>query len=162
MTHAFNDLEGLRIAVEMEKRGAQLYQRALRICQVPRAQALLRQLEADERNHQGEFFRLYQLQSARRQVWPDYSLEQSAYLSAMAADVVFPGGLGEMGMDNGFDSPAAILRYAIQAEKDSLLFYGALMEQTGDPESRSVFAEIIRQERGHLAALTQMLREEEA
>lgn len=98
MTHAFNDLEGLRIAVEMEKRGAQLYQRALRICQAPRAQALLRQLEADERSHQGEFFRLYQLQSARRQVWPDYSLEQSAYLSAMAAECGVPrwaGGDGD-------------------------------------------------------------------
>lgn len=162
MTHVFNDLEGLRIAVEMEKRGAQLYRRAQRICTVQRAQALLQQLEADERGHEAEFYRLYQRQLDRHETWPDYSLEQSAYLSAMAADVVFSGGLVEMGRESGFDSPAAILRYAIQGEKDSLLFYGALMEQTSDQQAKAVFAEIIRQERGHLAALTQMLREEDA
>lgn len=162
MTHVFNDLEGLRIAVEMEKRGAELYKHALRVCGAEPAQALLRQLEADERSHQAEFFRLYQQQLDRHQTGPDYSLEQSAYLSAMAADVVFSGGLMEMGRASGFDSPAAILRYAIQGEKDSLLFYGALMEQNTDPQARTVFGEIIRQERGHLAALTEMLREEEA
>ncbi|MDI9504481.1 MAG: ferritin family protein [Clostridiales bacterium] len=152
----FNDLEGLKIAVEIEKRGVEIYRHAQRICTAARARELLARLEADERRHQDEFLALLQ----GKEEASEYSLEQSAYLSAMAADVVFSGGLVEMGKQTGFDSPEAILRCAIQAEKDSLLFYGAILEESPDPATRAVFSEIIRQERGHLEVLIQMMEEE--
>lgn len=158
MTHIFNDREGLRIAVEMERRGVELYRRAQRICRTQMAKDMLARLEMDEVAHQREFARLLDSMGAAGE---DYSLEKSAYLSALAADVVFSGGLVEMGCTGALESPAAILRYAIQGEKDSLLFYEGITEQATQPLTREVFEEIIRQERGHLAALVDMLKEEE-
>ena len=62
-----------------------------------------------------------------------------------------------LGAKHGFDSPQAILEGAIESEKDSILFYSALASATQDENSRVVFREIERQERGHLNQLTQML-----
>ncbi|MEF9895827.1 MAG: ferritin family protein [Clostridia bacterium] len=165
MTRRFNDLEGLRIAVEMEKRGADLYRHAVRISKSPKAARVLAQLEADEREHQRNFSLLHEAQLARYEgdagiVW--YDGESSAFLSAMAAEVVFSDGLVGMARKAGFDEPTEIVRYAAQTEKDSILFYDAILAQTGDPEAHRVFSEIIRQEKEHLQKLTQLLMEEEA
>ena len=62
-----------------------------------------------------------------------------------------------LGAKHGFDSPQAILEGAIESEKDSILFYSALASATQDENSRAVFREIERQERGHLNQLMQML-----
>ncbi|MEG2860211.1 MAG: rubrerythrin, partial [Clostridia bacterium] len=67
MTRRFNDLEGLRIAVEMEKRGADLYRHAVRISKSPKAASVLAQLEQDEREHQRNFSALYEAQLARHE-----------------------------------------------------------------------------------------------
>lgn len=160
-TNRYSELEGLRIAAEMEKRGVELYRHAKRICKSEGAKELLTKLEEDERRHQAEFERLYAARQFTQKTGPEYSLEQSACLSAVAADVVFPGGLLEMGKLTGFSRSADIVRYAIQGEKDSLTFYGELLEHADDEDARSVFEEIIRQERGHLAALMNMLKGEE-
>ena len=78
--------------------------------------------------------------------------EAGAYLSAVAADIVFSDGLMAL-RSAGFDSPAGALQEAIQSEKDSILFYTELSENAFDPAARKVFEEIIRQEKGHLRTL---------
>lgn len=161
MVRAFDDMEGLRIAQEMERRGVELYRRAQRICSSERALKLLRRLEKEEMSHQAEFARLYEERARGGEAAPVLDVEQSAYLSALAADIVFPGGLVQMSRESGLDNPISILRHAIQAEKDSLLFYGAIMEQSRDERARETLCEIIGQERSHLAELTQTLSEEE-
>ena len=61
MSHVFSDLEGLRIAVEMERRGEAFYRRAAKISKSPETVALLNQLMEDEKRHGAEFQRLYDL-----------------------------------------------------------------------------------------------------
>ena len=46
LTHAFNDREGLRIAVEMERRGEEFYRRSARISRNPQTVKVLEQLAA--------------------------------------------------------------------------------------------------------------------
>ena len=46
MAEAFTDLEGLRIAVDMEKRGEDFYRRAARVSKSPEMVALLNELAA--------------------------------------------------------------------------------------------------------------------
>ena len=154
--HAFNDLEGVRIAAEMESRGEQFYRRAARVSKSPETVALLNDLANDEVNHLQEFRRLYEEACAyyQREGLPcvDYDEETNAYLSAIAADIVFPDGLMTLRRE-GFESPEAILAAAIDSEKDSILFYTELADKTGDDHARSLFLEIVRQERGHLHRL---------
>ena len=160
--HAFNDLEGVRIAAEIEGRGEEFYRRAARVSKSPQTVALLEALANDEVLHKQEFSRLYREACAHYEATgmscPDYDEETNAYLSAIAADVVFPEGLMSL-RHEGFESSAAILRTAIDSEKDSILFYSELAEKTGDAHARELFLEIVRQERGHLGRLQKMLSE---
>ena len=59
--------------------------------------------------------------------------------------------------DEGFENPEAVLMHAIASEKDSILFYSEMQERTHDEHAKEVFAEIIRQERGHLFRLQRQL-----
>lgn len=133
MTHAFNDLEGLRIAVEMEKRGAQLYQRALRICQAPGPRLCSGNWRRTSGAIKGNSSGCISCSRRAGRYGPTTAWNSRRTYRPWRRMWCSPVGWWRWGMDNGFDSPAAILRYAIQAENDSLLFYGALMEQTGDP-----------------------------
>lgn len=158
----FSDLEGVRIAAEMERRGGEFYRYAAKISKNPEARELLRLLADDEKTHEREFVGLAEaLQAAR----PDgrkeqfYDEETSAYLSAVAAEVVFSGGLMSLVPGKGFESPCAILANSIQSEKDSILFYSEMKVQARDEQARSVFDEIVRQEKHHLGRLQKMLND---
>ena len=156
MFHIFSDLEGLRIAVEMERRGESFYRRAARVSRSEDTIAMLNSLADDERRHQAEFERLYRVEAEAGMSDKAYDDETNAYLTAIAAEVVFPGGL--MALKNeGFDNPAAVLNNAIASEKDSILFYSEMQNRTSDEHVKTVFAEIIRQERGHMFRLQRQL-----
>ena len=65
MHHVFSDVEGLRIAVEMERRGEDFYRRAAKVSRGQEMVALLNALAADELLHGREFQRLHDLACAR-------------------------------------------------------------------------------------------------
>ena len=151
MEHVFSDLEGLRIAVEMEKRGEAFYRRAAKISRAPETAALLNALADEECLHGQEFQALCDQECAER---PDeceeaYDPEVCAYLSAIAADIIFPGGLMAL-RQVGFENPEAVFRAAIASEKDSILFYEELARCARDAHAQSVFMEIAGQERSHM------------
>ena len=150
----FNDVEGLRIAVEIERRGEDFYRRAAKVSRSAETVALLNALAGDEVLHGREFQRLYEMACARMgsEGCAPYDDETSAYLSAIAAEVVFPGGLMAL-RQTGFEDPRAVLNAAIASEKDSILFYNELAACARNAEARATFLEIARQERGHLARL---------
>lgn len=159
MSHQFNDLEGLRIAVEMERRGVEFYRRAARLTKSEGIAQMLEELAAEEEEHQRDFGKILGDQCTGRSAEAAvcYSSETSAYLSAIAADIVFPGGLMEVGRRGGFDSLPAILTTAIDSEKNSILFYSELKELTGDEGAKSAFGSVISQEKVHLARLQEQL-----
>lgn len=156
MFHIFSDLEGLRIAIEMERRGESFYRRAARVSRSEDTIAMLNSLANDEMHHRAEFERLYKAEAEAGMSDKAYDDETNAYLTAIAAEVVFPKGL--MGLkEEGFDNPAAVLNHAIASEKDSILFYGEMYARTADEHAKAVFNEIIRQERGHMFRLQRQL-----
>lgn len=154
-TCPFGDLEGLRIAAEMEKRGGEFYRLAARVSRSQETRDLLTSLAADEAVHLREFQRLYE--KAERENRAPYAPERAAYLSAMAAEIAFPEGI--VGAADKLGSPKAILEHAIQSEQDSIRFYTELTKTTGCAPMASVFEDIIRQETGHLHRLQKMLSE---
>ena len=158
MNHVFSDLEGLRIAVEMEKRGEAFYRRAAKISKSPETVALLNALAADECGHGQEFQRLYDRECARKSCAAEecYDTETSAYLSAIAADIIFPGGLMAL-RQSGFENPEAVFLSAIASEKDSVLFYMESAQCAKDAQARAIFMEIARQERNHMTCLQRQL-----
>ena len=57
-THIFNDLEGIRIAIEMERRGRDFYGAVAKMAQNAPMKALLEVLRAEENAHMNQFRRL--------------------------------------------------------------------------------------------------------
>lgn len=157
--HPFNDREGLRIAIELERRGLNFYEHALKVTKSAEVRALLLELADDERGHIAEFSRLYE-NMAEPSPEENYDDETSAYLSAIAADVVFPGGLSALAKDSGLESTKSILDCGIQSEKDAILFYNALIERIGNEAHRNAFVEIVLREMAHLSRLKSLLMEE--
>lgn len=158
-SHSFNDLEGLRIAIEMERRGIEFYRHASKLTKSGHLVEMLEALAEEEEGHKRDFTKLMadQCEGRAARAAVCYSGETSAYLSAIAADIVFPGGLMEVGRRGGFDSLPAILTTAIDSEKNSILFYTELRDLTGDPDAREAFGSVISQEKEHLAKLQQQL-----
>ena len=156
MFHVFSDLEGLRIAIEMERRGESFYRRAAKVSKSQDTIAMLISLAGDEQRHQAEFERLYRAELEAGMSDSAYDDETNAYLTAIAAEVVFPQGLMALKAE-GFENPTAVLSYAIASEKDSILFYSEMQNLTRDERAKAVFGEIIRQERGHMFRLQRQL-----
>lgn len=102
--HSFNDIEGLRIAAEMERRGGEYYRRAAKLSHSPEAVDMLLFLAEDEARHLAEFEKLARRVAQERPDAPEYDADTNAYLSAIAAEIVFPGGLMALGAKHGFDS----------------------------------------------------------
>ena len=153
--HSFNDTEGLRIAVEIERRGEAFYHKAAKLSGNAQTVRILEQLASDEAVHKREFEKLIEKASVSDDM---YDEETNAYLSAIAADIVFPEGLMAL-RRAGFSSPQGAFLEAIQSEKDSILFYTELAEQACDAEAKRMFREIIMQERRHLHVLQIRLEE---
>lgn len=156
MLHIFSDLEGIRIAIEMERRGESFYRRAAKVSKSADTVALLNSLAADEDRHRAEFERLYAAESQNGMTDTPYDDETNAYLTAIAADIVFPKGLMGLRVE-GFENPQAVLNYAIASEKDSILFYTEMRSRTQDAHAQEVFGEITRQERAHMFRLQRQL-----
>ena len=161
MKRIFSDLEGLRIAVEMERRGEDFYRRAAKVGRSEEMVSLLNSLANDEIRHGQEFQRLAEASLSEDCAVEAYDDETSAVLTAIAADIAFPGGLMAL-RRSGFDDPVAVLAGAIQSEKDSILFYTELAGCARSARHRATFVEIARQERGHLARLLGRLNALEA
>ena len=156
MFHVFSDLEGLRIAIEMERRGESFYRRTARVSKSEETIAMLNSLADDELHHRAEFERLYKAELEGGMSDKAYDDETNAYLTAIAAEVVFPKGLMAL-KEVGFENAEAVLIHAIASEKDSILFYGELSDRTPDEHAKKVFAEIMRQEKGHMFRLQRNL-----
>lgn len=146
-------IESLRIALEMERRGKNLYERALLVTEDPELRALLKELAADETKHHAQF-------SAMMEVFglPNLTPEENELAAAKAGDFFFPGGLMQASMDGALRSPQAMLREAIRAERDSISFYGQLLGYVDDLDQQEIILRIIREEMVHLRTLTDKFR----
>lgn len=140
--------DGLRIALEMERRGRHLYARARHLVTDSAMLTLLRSLEQDELLHHEQFSAMLAAMGA-----PILSREENELLAAKAADFFFPGGLMQAAMDGALQSREALLEEAMQAERDSISFYSVLLTHLGEQERPGLEA-ILREEEGHLRTLS--------
>ncbi|MDR3084770.1 MAG: ferritin family protein [Christensenellaceae bacterium] len=159
---SFTDEQAVQIAIKIEKKGAQFYRMARGVCKEGNLVKLLKMLEAQEGDHAAAFEALLDLLPKKQENSPArgaYSAESSAFLSAVAAEVVFPGGVMARMMSSSLNTVRDILLHAIQSEKDSILFYQEIGLNTEEPALTALLKEIIREEKKHLGDLQSLLEE---
>lgn len=146
-------IDGLRVALEMERRGKSLYERAMRFVTDQSFCRLLQELAMDETRHYAQF-------SAMMDVFGVQPMtpEENELAASKAADFFFPGGLMKAAMDGALESPEAMLEQAVQGERDSIAFYGQLLSHVDDLDQQEIILRIIREEMTHLRTLTDRMK----
>lgn len=156
METMFNDLEGLRIAVDIETRGQEFYRQAASYAKTAEHQDLFEALMNEESQHRKTFMKIYnQVKEHKDAVNDDYlfDVDTSRYLTILAESHVFPDVSKSSHKIAELDTTAAILAVAIQAEKDSILFYDELARQAKFDEARTIFELLKKEEQGHVVKL---------
>lgn len=153
MMYDFNADDIFEIAEQMERNGATFYRTAAAAVSDASAKAFLEKLAAMEDNHERTFNQMRAQLSAEEKVstvW-DPEGESVRYLRALADTRVF----FEKEIDTA--SMEAILKDAITAEKDSIVFYLGMREAVPEKLGRNRLDDVIKEEMGHIRLLSKEL-----
>ena len=142
--------EAMFIACEMERGAVQLYERALSLMTERQQEPLYSQLAymlEEERNHLKQFRALY--------AGMDAELEHTLTLSAVAAAVLFDGGLMGAVRAGLLSDERGMLRFAAESEEKAAATYRAFATQCPDSQTRDMLNGIAAEEDKHLQTLRQ-------
>lgn len=160
MTNMFSDLEGLRIAMAMEVRGRDFYEQAYEQSGNSAHRELFLWLKTEESQHLAKFTALFKTIEDRKEAHAAeylYDQETSRYLAVIAEEHIFPKAYDAAKHVAGLTGIQAILQAAIQAEKDSVLFYDELANAAKFPEARETFSLLKSEEQSHVVKLREMI-----
>ena len=153
MQYDFNANEILQMAEQLERNGADFYRKSIEKIQDPAGKELLLSLAEMEDQHEKTFadLRSKLTTSEKAQTVFDPEGETVRYLKALADSKVF----FEKTIDT--DSMEGILKEAITAEKDSILFYLGLKEAVPEALGKDRIDAVIKEEISHINLLTREL-----
>ncbi len=146
-----NEGQALCVAVEMERRAIRVYERALMLATEPAVVAGIREILGDEREHLRRF-------SKMRAMYPVAAEEEKLLISAMAAEVLFAGGVMEMKREQALTTLIGLYRYAAESEADAVETYGRFAESCSDARVHDAFMSIVHEESRHLTELTEKFK----
>ncbi len=158
MKDRFNALEVMEMAKDIEKRGKKFYLKHAEATENRDLRELFRRLARDEQDHFEKFVALTEdLREDSDEADYLYEEDVSAYFNYLVEYSVFP-------KDDSEESVAALndvekaLKLAIQAEKDSILFYREMCDYN---EGKTIEAvnQLIKEEKEHLRALGKYIEE---
>ncbi len=145
-----NEQQALCVAVEMERRAIRVYERALMLAADPQVLSGIRDILADEKEH----FRRF---STMKAACPPSESEERMLTQAMAAEMLFPGGVMELERAKGLDTLQGLYTFAADSEKQAVENYMAFAEKCTDPAIAEAFTSIAGEEALHLAELKKKL-----
>jgi rubrerythrin len=153
MMYDFNADEVFEMAEKIEINGANFYRNASGNISDPKSKQLLEELAAMEDEHLKTFSEMRrQLTDKEKETMVfDPENETVAYLRALADIRVF----FEKEIDTS--SMEEILKDAIVAEKDSIVFYLGIKEMVSDEKGKHRIDKIIKEEMGHIRLLSKEL-----
>ena len=153
MSYEFNANEVFIMAEEMERNGAKFYRKSAQAVADPDAQKLLNDLAQMEDQHEKTFksLRTELTEKEKEATVFDPHGEAVLYLHALADTRVF----FEKEID--ISSMEKILKAAIEAEKDSIIFYLGMKEAVPENLGKNRIDKIIKEEMGHIKLLSNKL-----
>ena len=153
MSYDFNADEIFAMAEQLERNGAEFYRQAAQSVVQPDRKSFLEQLAVMEDDHQKTFAAMRaDLKSQEKQGTAfDPEGEGVLYLKALADTRVF----FEKKID--LSSMESILKAAIEAEKDSIVFYLGMKSAVPEGRGKGRLDAIIKEEMGHIRLLSQNL-----
>jgi rubrerythrin len=156
MSYDFNADDIFEMAEQIERNGADFYRKAAGSIQDPASKTMLNDLAAMEDQHEKAFAQMRAGLSALEKEKTVFDPEGEAvqYLRALADTRVF----FEKQIDT--TSLEEILKEAITAEKDSIVFYLGMMELVPENMGKDKVQAVIKEEMSHIRILAKKLREQ--
>jgi len=156
MLEKYNPGEILKIAVEVEKNGKELYALLEVKSRDPQASSLWAYLKQQEEIHQQTFQEI--LSNQKDYLVVEFSAgEHEPYLKAIASEYIFTQDLIKEYISQEFKSDSEAIDFGISVEKISILTYAALREYI-NKDKQPVLDKIIDEEKNHLAKLKSLKR----
>ena len=153
MSYDFNANDVFDMAEQIERNGAAFYRKAAADVSDPDAKAFLLDLAAMEDDHEKTFstMRKKLSEAEKTQTVFDPDNEAASYLKALADTRIF----FEKEIDT--TSMQAILKAAVLAEKDSIVFYLGMKDLVPEGMGQSRLDDIIKEEMSHIKLLSHRL-----
>ncbi|NLU37144.1 MAG: ferritin family protein [Clostridiales bacterium] len=156
----FNDLEAVKIAIQIEERGEAFYERSIPLVSNDEVKNMLAELAEQERDHAAAFREIYNELVKKERSFDDdylYDPEVSAYLRSMAESSIFPSDDKLDEIMQGIKDVKDVLTIGIQAEKDSILYYTEMIINAKYVEAKEAFRRLLKEEKKHLTDLQTQL-----
>ena len=156
MSISFSGSELINIAIGIERRGIAFYESMVRSTKNAVACDVFQYLADMERHH----VRIFQdmLGEADKYQLPEtYAGEYTAYLQALVDSAVFTDDMVTSEMATRVGSDIEAMKLAINAEKDSILFYYE-MKDIMPKRAQLTVNKIIAEEKAHLRQLSELKR----
>lgn len=153
MSINFNDLEALKISMNLEKEGQAFYTEAAQSVKDPEVRKVFHFLAAEEGNHYETARKLYEAHYRADLYQGEDELIMDDYLRRVVDTGVFPKAGNAAELIAGIKSDAEAIEMAYKAEVDTMKFFSDAMRNTNLPEGKDIFKELIDQEKEHIRML---------
>jgi rubrerythrin len=155
MSITFNADEILEMAEEIERNGAKFYRQAAKIAPDEKVQQRLASMADMEDGHLETFKQIREQLSEREKQPTTYDPENQAalYLRAMAEAHGCEGKISPTQELTGQETVDELIEIALNAEKESVVFYTGLKELVPVNAGRDLVDEIISEELSHITTL---------
>jgi len=153
MVTFFTADELLDIAVGIEKNGQAFYKSLADRASTESARSMYRFLADEEKHHEAVFERM---RKDGIKIMPpeSYQGEYMTYLKSLVDSLVFQSPQSTRASRKAGSEIEALIT-GIQAEKDSILFYGEMLNLSKETD-RTTLENIIKEEKSHLQQLSEM------
>ena len=160
MAISFNADEIFEMAEEIERNGAKFYRKAAEKATQPEIKQMLLDMAVTEDGHLNEFqeMRLGLSEAEKAEMTFDPENEAALYLQTMADAHGVEGKKSPTEELTGTESISEILSIAVNAEKESIVFYNGLKNFVSATAGKNKIDAIILEEVGHVATLNQRLK----
>jgi len=151
MGNILSPQEILKIAVEIEENGKNLYGKLENKAKDEKLKKMWKYLKEQEEVHRRTFQKMLD-ETGDYIVFESVSGEYEAYLRALASEYIITKELTEKKAKEGFGSDLEAVDFGIYVEKESILTYSALKKYVV-AEKQSVLDKVIDEEQKHLVEL---------
>ncbi len=150
----FSEADAARIAQNMEANGIDFYLKSAAKAASAKTREVFTRLAGDEHKHLSTFKDLEAALRARGEEPPSPDEEDiGPYVQRLLQSQVFCEKSATGRLSAQADDDMAALAVGMQAERDSILFYGEMLGFVDSKEARDAFTWILKEERKHLQTL---------
>ena len=156
----FNANEVFEMAEEMEKNGAKFYRKAAESCKDDDTKKILLDMAAMEDGHLKAFEEMRKGLSSQEKGWTIFDPDNQSvlYLQEMTDASGYEGKISPTKELTGNESPKEIFEIALNAEKESVIFYFGLKGLVPVKAGRDKVEAIIKEELSHITTLLNRLK----